>query len=107
MDSIKTASIAAIIRGIKEQVNLSKPDKDRRDCLKNVSEFHKEPPVAGKVFTTWYARDRDVYENRMAGLSQEMGLTILFRKFNKSGHDFYLAYHLPLYFWGDDPKILV
>ncbi|VDL60578.1 unnamed protein product [Hymenolepis diminuta] len=36
MDSIETAKIAAIVRCIMEQMNLSKPDKDPEDYIKNV-----------------------------------------------------------------------
>ncbi|KAM3171082.1 hypothetical protein ACTXT7_017327, partial [Hymenolepis weldensis] len=66
MDSIKTAKIAAIVRCIMEQMNLSKPDKDPADYIKNVGEFHYEHSV-GAIFTTWHARNRDIYEHRMAG----------------------------------------
>ncbi|VUZ53458.1 unnamed protein product [Hymenolepis diminuta] len=45
-------------------MNLSKLDKDLEDCIKNVSEFHYEPSV-GEVFTTLYARNRDIHKNRM------------------------------------------
>ncbi|KAM3175136.1 hypothetical protein ACTXT7_009115 [Hymenolepis weldensis] len=67
MDSIETAKIAAIVRYIMEQMNLSKPDKDPEDSINNVGEFHYEPSV-GEIFTTWYARNRHVYENWMAEL---------------------------------------
>ncbi|KAM3185160.1 hypothetical protein ACTXT7_006905 [Hymenolepis weldensis] len=43
MDSIETAKIAIIVRCIMEQMNLSKPDKDPKDYIKNVGEFHYEP----------------------------------------------------------------
>ncbi|KAM3182284.1 hypothetical protein ACTXT7_012704 [Hymenolepis weldensis] len=62
MDSIETEKIAAIVRCIMGQMNLSKPDKDPEDYIKNVGEFHYEPSV-GEIFTTWYARNRDIYEN--------------------------------------------
>ncbi|VUZ49929.1 unnamed protein product [Hymenolepis diminuta] len=44
----------------------------------------------------WYARNRDVYENRMAGLPEEMRMNMLLWKFSKRDHDLYLAYPLPL-----------
>ncbi|KAM3172724.1 hypothetical protein ACTXT7_013946 [Hymenolepis weldensis] len=78
MNSIETAKITAIVRCIMEQMHLSKPDKDPEDHIKNVSEFHFEPSV-GEIFMTWYAGNRDIYENRMAG-----------------DHNLYLAYLLPL-----------
>ncbi|KAM3181678.1 hypothetical protein ACTXT7_013899 [Hymenolepis weldensis] len=56
IDSIETAKIVAIVRCIMEQMNLSKPDKDPEDYIKNVGEFHYEPSV-GEIFTTWYARN--------------------------------------------------
>ncbi|VUZ52730.1 unnamed protein product [Hymenolepis diminuta] len=80
MDSIESAKIAAIGRSIREQMNLSKPDKDSEDYIKNVGEFHYEPSV-GEIFTKWYARNRDIYESRMPG---------------KSDRDLYLDYLLPL-----------
>ncbi|VDL57046.1 unnamed protein product [Hymenolepis diminuta] len=95
MDSIKTAKISAIARSIMEQMNLSKPDKDPEDYSKNFGEFHYEPSV-GETFTTWCAGNRDVYENRMAGLSNETMITMLLRKFSKSDCDLYLAYLQPL-----------
>ncbi|KAM3180289.1 hypothetical protein ACTXT7_016580 [Hymenolepis weldensis] len=73
-----------------EQMDLSKPDKDPEDYLKNVGEFHYEPSV-GEIFTTWYARNRDIYENRMAGLPNETRINMLLRKFSKSDRDLYLA----------------
>ncbi|VDL59323.1 unnamed protein product [Hymenolepis diminuta] len=78
-----------------EQMNLSKPDRNPEDCIKNVGEFHDEPSV-GEIFTTWYARNRDVYENRMAGLPNETRINMLLRKFSRSDHDLYLVYPLPL-----------
>ncbi|KAM3177521.1 hypothetical protein ACTXT7_004393 [Hymenolepis weldensis] len=50
VDSIEAANIAAIVRGIMEQMNLSKPDKDSEDYIDNVGEFRYKPSV-GKVFT--------------------------------------------------------
>ncbi|VUZ48827.1 unnamed protein product [Hymenolepis diminuta] len=76
-------------------MNLSKPDKDPEDFIKNIGEFHYEPSV-GEIFTTWYARYQDIYENRTAGLPNEMRITMLLRKFSKNDHDLYLAYLLPL-----------
>ncbi|VUZ45150.1 unnamed protein product, partial [Hymenolepis diminuta] len=67
MDSLETAKIAAIVRCIMKQMNLSKPDTDPEDFIENVGEFHYERYV-GEIFTTWYARYQDIYENRMAGL---------------------------------------
>ncbi|VDL18892.1 unnamed protein product [Hymenolepis diminuta] len=93
MDSIETAKIAAIVRCIMEQMNLSKPDKDPEAFIKNVGEFHYEPSV-GEIFTTWYARYQDIYENGMAGLPNEMRINMLLRKFSKNDHDLYLAYLL-------------
>ncbi|KAM3181594.1 hypothetical protein ACTXT7_014065 [Hymenolepis weldensis] len=81
MDSIKTAKIAAIIRCIIEQMDLSKPDKDHEDYIKNVDEFHYEPSV-GEIFTTWYARDVD--DQHAAAEVQQIN------------HYLYLAYLLPL-----------
>ncbi|VUZ42753.1 unnamed protein product [Hymenolepis diminuta] len=49
-----------------EQMNLSKPDRNPEDCIKNVGEFHDEPSV-GEIFTTC-----------------------------RSDHDLYLVYPLPL-----------
>ncbi|VDL64253.1 unnamed protein product [Hymenolepis diminuta] len=54
MDSIESAKIAAIGRSIREQMNLSKPDKDSEDYIKNVGEFHYEPS--------------HIIDNRIAGL---------------------------------------
>ncbi|KAM3186211.1 hypothetical protein ACTXT7_004797 [Hymenolepis weldensis] len=59
MDSIEIAKIAAIVRCIMEQMNLSKPDKDPEDYIKNIGEFYYEPSV-GEIFTTWYGRNRDI-----------------------------------------------
>ncbi|VUZ49815.1 unnamed protein product [Hymenolepis diminuta] len=42
-----------------EQMNLSKPDKDPEDYIKNVGEFHYEPSV-GEIFTTCNS-DHDLY----------------------------------------------
>ncbi|VUZ45287.1 unnamed protein product, partial [Hymenolepis diminuta] len=95
MDSIETSKIAAIVRCIMEQMNLSKPDTDPVAFIKNVGEFYCEPSV-GEIFTTWYARYHDIYENRMAGLPNEMRINMLLRKFSKNDHDLYLAYLLPL-----------
>ncbi|KAM3176426.1 hypothetical protein ACTXT7_006549 [Hymenolepis weldensis] len=53
-----------------EQMNSSIPDKDPKDYVKNVGEFHYKHSVGG-VFATWYARNRDVCENRMAELSDK------------------------------------
>ncbi|VDL18638.1 unnamed protein product [Hymenolepis diminuta] len=36
MDSIEIANIAAVVLGIIERMNLSKPDKDPYDCVRNV-----------------------------------------------------------------------
>ncbi|VUZ56321.1 unnamed protein product [Hymenolepis diminuta] len=94
MDSIETAKIAAIVRCIMEQMNLSKPDKDQEDYIKNVGEFHYEP-VVGETFTTWYARNRGIYENRMARLFNETRINMLL-KLSKSDHNLCLAYLLPL-----------
>ncbi|VUZ44289.1 unnamed protein product [Hymenolepis diminuta] len=66
MVSIGTVKIVAIVGSIVEQMNLSKPAKDREDYIKSVSEFHYEPS-ASETFTTC-----------------------------KSDHDLYLAYRLPL-----------
>ncbi|VDL59761.1 unnamed protein product [Hymenolepis diminuta] len=41
MDSIETAKIAAIVRCIMEQMNLSKPDKDQEDYIKNPLQPYK------------------------------------------------------------------
>ncbi|VUZ42782.1 unnamed protein product [Hymenolepis diminuta] len=60
-----------------EQMNLSKPDKDPEDFIKNVGY-------------------QDIYENRMAGLPNQMGINMLLRKFSKNDHDLYLSYLLPL-----------
>ncbi|KAM3173408.1 hypothetical protein ACTXT7_012568 [Hymenolepis weldensis] len=49
-----------------KQMNLSKPEKDLEDYVKNFGEFHYEPST-GELFGTWYARNRDVYGHRMAG----------------------------------------
>ncbi|VDL65087.1 unnamed protein product, partial [Hymenolepis diminuta] len=95
MDSIETAKIAATVRCIMEQMNLSKPDKDPEAFIKNIGEFRYEPSV-GEIFTTWYARYLDIYENRVPGLPNEMRINMLLRKFSKNGHDLYLAYLLPL-----------
>ncbi|VUZ51565.1 unnamed protein product [Hymenolepis diminuta] len=76
-------------------MNLWKPDKDPEDYVKNVGEFHYEPTV-GEVFATWYIWNRDVFENRMAGLSDETRITKLSQKLNKSDHNLYLAYLPPL-----------
>ncbi|VUZ54269.1 unnamed protein product [Hymenolepis diminuta] len=76
-------------------MNLSKPNKNNNDYVKNVGEFQYEP-TAGEVFATWHARNRDAYGNRMAGLPDEKRVTMLFPKFNKSNHHLYLAYLLPL-----------
>ncbi|VDL64862.1 unnamed protein product [Hymenolepis diminuta] len=53
MDSIETAKIAATVRCIMEQMNLSKPDKDPEAFIKNIGEFRYEPSV-GEIFTTWH-----------------------------------------------------
>ncbi|VDL58420.1 unnamed protein product [Hymenolepis diminuta] len=66
MDSIETANISAVVRGIVKQMNFLKPDKDPEDYVKNVGEFLHEPCV-GEVFATWYARNQDVYETEMVG----------------------------------------
>ncbi|VDL40615.1 unnamed protein product [Hymenolepis diminuta] len=95
MDSIETAKIVAIDRCVLEQMSLSKPDKDSEDHIKNVGEFHYELSVGG-IFTTWYARNRDFYENRMAELPNETSIHMLLRKFSKSDQYLYLAYVLPL-----------
>ncbi|VUZ47806.1 unnamed protein product [Hymenolepis diminuta] len=95
MDSIETAKIAAIVRCIMEQMNLSKPDKDPEDYIKNVGEFHYKPFVS-EISTTWYARNRDIYGNRMAGLPNETRINMLLQKCSKNNHDLYLAYLLPL-----------
>ncbi|VUZ49428.1 unnamed protein product, partial [Hymenolepis diminuta] len=95
MDSIETAKIAAIVRCIMKQMNLSKPDTDPEAFIENVGEFHYEPSV-GEIFTTWYARYQDIYEYRMAGLPNEMRINMLLWKFSKNDHDLYLAYLLPL-----------
>ncbi|VUZ43205.1 unnamed protein product [Hymenolepis diminuta] len=76
-------------------MNLSKPDKGSENYIENVCEFHYEPSVS-EIFTTWYARNRDIYENRMAGLPNETRVNMLLWKFSKSDHDLYLAYLLPL-----------
>ncbi|VUZ44349.1 unnamed protein product, partial [Hymenolepis diminuta] len=65
------------------------------DYIKNVGEFHYEPSV-GDILTTRCACNRDIYENRMAGLPNETKINMLLRKFSKSDHDLYLAYLLPL-----------
>ncbi|VUZ44365.1 unnamed protein product [Hymenolepis diminuta] len=57
--------------------------------------FHYESSV-GEIFTTWYARIRDIYENRIAGLPNKTKINTLLRKFSQSDHDLYLAYLLPL-----------
>ncbi|KAM3176797.1 hypothetical protein ACTXT7_005813 [Hymenolepis weldensis] len=51
MDSIKTVNIAAIVRSIMEQMNLSKPDKDPGNYIKDIGEFYYEPSV-GEIFET-------------------------------------------------------
>ncbi|KAM3176773.1 hypothetical protein ACTXT7_005841 [Hymenolepis weldensis] len=48
MDSIETVKTAAIVRRIMEQINSSKPDKDTKDYVKNVGEFHYEPSKFNK-----------------------------------------------------------
>ncbi|VUZ50529.1 unnamed protein product [Hymenolepis diminuta] len=78
-----------------EQMNLSKPNKDKEAFIKNVGEFHYELSVGG-ISTTWYAHYQDIYENRMAGLLNEVRINMLLRKFSKNDHDLYLAYLLPL-----------
>ncbi|VUZ42554.1 unnamed protein product [Hymenolepis diminuta] len=95
MDSIETAKIVAIFQNIIEQMNLSKSDRYPEGYVKNVGGFHYEPPV-GEVFATWYARNRDVHVNRMAGLPNETKINMLLRKFNESDHDLYLACLLSL-----------
>lgn len=40
MDSIEIANIATIVLGIIERMNLSKPDKDPDDCVRNAGGFH-------------------------------------------------------------------
>ncbi|VUZ50490.1 unnamed protein product [Hymenolepis diminuta] len=94
MDSTETAKITAVFRCIVEQMNLSKPDKDPEDYIKNIGEFQYEPSV-GEIFTAWYTRNRDVYENRMAGLPNETRINMLLQKFSKSDHDLYLAHLIP------------
>ncbi|KAM3180982.1 hypothetical protein ACTXT7_015242 [Hymenolepis weldensis] len=77
---------------IEEQMNLSKPDKGPEDYIKNVGEFHYEPSV-GEIFTTWYARNRDVYENRMAGLAIETRTNMLLWKFSKNNNPDIMLHH--------------
>ncbi|VUZ44858.1 unnamed protein product [Hymenolepis diminuta] len=60
-----------------------------------VGEFHFEPSV-GELFTIRNARNREIYENRMARLSNETRINMLLRKFGKSDHDLYLDYLLSL-----------
>lgn len=62
--------------------------------MKNISELHYEPSV-GETFTTLYARNRDIYGNRMAGLPNVTRINKLFRKFCKCKHDHFLDSHLP------------
>ncbi|KAM3180873.1 hypothetical protein ACTXT7_015457 [Hymenolepis weldensis] len=64
MDSLETTKIALFVRNIMEQMNLSKPDKDLDNYVKNIVEFHYEPPVR-ELFATLYAQNQDVSENRM------------------------------------------
>ncbi|KAM3171084.1 hypothetical protein ACTXT7_017324 [Hymenolepis weldensis] len=87
MDLIETAKIAAIVRSIMKQMNLLKPDKDPEDYIKNVDELQYEPSV-GEIFTTWYVRNRDVYENRIAGHAAT--------EVPQDDHDLYLAYLLTI-----------
>ncbi|KAM3182303.1 hypothetical protein ACTXT7_012679 [Hymenolepis weldensis] len=72
-----------------EQINLSKPDKGPEDNVKNVVEAHYKLSV-GEVFATWYARNRNIYENRMAGLPNETRITMLLLKFNRHSR------HIPI-----------
>ncbi|VDL60206.1 unnamed protein product [Hymenolepis diminuta] len=78
-----------------EQMNLSETDKEPEDYVMNIGEFHYELFV-GEIFTIWYARNRDVCENRMARLPDETRIDILLWKFSQSDHDLYLAYLPPL-----------
>ncbi|KAM3180538.1 hypothetical protein ACTXT7_016083 [Hymenolepis weldensis] len=49
---------ATIFRRIMEKMNLSIPDEDPEDYIKNIGESHYEPSV-DEIFTTRYARNRD------------------------------------------------
>ncbi|VUZ45984.1 unnamed protein product [Hymenolepis diminuta] len=62
-----------------EQINLFKPDKEPEDNVKNVGKFYYEPSIGG-VFSTLFVLNWDVYENRMAGLSNGTKVTLPFHK---------------------------
>ncbi|VUZ51398.1 unnamed protein product [Hymenolepis diminuta] len=51
-------------------MNFSEPNKDSEDYVKNVGEFHYELSV-DKASVPCYARNRDVYKDRMTGLTDE------------------------------------
>ncbi|VUZ51930.1 unnamed protein product [Hymenolepis diminuta] len=51
MDSIEIAKIGTVGRSIMKQMNLSKPEEDPEDHVKNVAAFHYEPP-ADEIFGT-------------------------------------------------------